>query len=113
MASTQKQLPLDEVLVGMVLSEQICNAFGTVLLAQGTVITEAILHSLQKHKIESLPILFEVGNQQDLQAELDERLKRLQYLFRKHPLHDRHEPPNDANALLFDLLQTYRRQQSA
>ena len=108
MAASHKQLPLDQVIPGMVLSDQICNALGTVLLAQGSVVTEAILQSLHRHKIESLPILFEVTSEQNAAQELAEQLQRAQYLFRKHDLSNADDPNADASPHLFNLVKRYR-----
>ncbi len=101
MTVTHKQLPIDQVVPGMVLSDQICNALGTVLLVSGTVLSESILLSLHRHKIESLPILFEVSESTDPQQDIEQQLARLEHLFRKHD-------PDDASPLLKKLLAEYR-----
>ncbi len=103
MTASHKQLPIDEITPGMVLSDQICNPQGTVLLAAGTVLNEAILHSLQKYNITSLPILFETVEVNSPEKALAEQQKRLLYLFRR-------KPDDDASPHLLELLQQYRKQ---
>jgi hypothetical protein len=106
MTVTHKQLPIDQVVPGMVLSDQICNALGTVLLVSGTVLTEATLLSLHRHKIESLPILFEVAQGEDSKQDLQHQLARLDQLFRKHD-------QDDASLLLKNLLTQFRAGEAA
>ncbi len=106
MTVTHKQLPIDQVVPGMVLSDQICNALGTVLLVSGTVLSEATLLSLHRHKIESLPILFEVSQGAEPKQDLQQQLARLDQLFRKHD-------PDDASPLLKSLVAQYRAGEAA
>lgn len=107
MAGTHKLLPLAEVCPGMVLSDAICTATGTVLLPAGTVLNESMLQSLHRHKLDLIPVLFEV---KALSAgDQAEREKRLKYLFRKHDL----AATDSAGGLLSALLHTYRQQEEA
>ncbi|MBI3229702.1 MAG: hypothetical protein HYZ45_05850 [Burkholderiales bacterium] len=106
MAMSHKQLPIDQVMPGMVLADQICNAVGTVLLVPGTVMSEAILTSLHRHQIESLPILFEITEGEDPTQNVQEQCARIEHLFRKHAA-------DDASPMLKSLLLHYRAGEAA
>ncbi len=88
MAMNHKQLPINQVVSGMVLGEPVCNAAGTVLLASGTVINDTILASMQRHQIETLPILFEVVESELDQQTIQQQCQRIEHLFRKHDADD-------------------------
>lgn len=105
MSTIHRHLALEDVEAGMVLAEAISNAQGNILLQAGTVLNEAMLQSLQKHRIGVLAILFEVQEQGDPQKRMDEHRKRLQYLFRKHDA-------EDASPQLLALLLQYRARQA-
>jgi hypothetical protein len=57
MTSGLQLTPLTDVRPGTTLSDVVRDARGNVLLAQGVVLTEAMLASLARHGVESLPIL--------------------------------------------------------
>lgn len=105
MGGTHKLLPLAEVKAGMVLSDALCTATGTVLLPAGTVLNDIMLQSLHRHKLDAVPILFELKTMSA--HDLAEREKRLKYLFRKHDL----AATDHAGGLLHTLLHTYRQQE--
>lgn len=106
MAMSHKQLPINQVVAGMVLGEQVCNAAGTVLLVPGTVISEAILVSLQRHQIAALPILFEQVESEVDQHAIEQQCERIAHLFRKHDV-------DDASGHLKALLLRYRAGETA
>jgi hypothetical protein len=66
----------------MVLGEVLRDEKGNVLLAQGVVLTEAMLASLARHGVELLPILAAARAEPPLDAgQVQQRLDRI---FRKH-----------------------------
>jgi hypothetical protein len=74
--------PLPEARPGMVLGDVLRDDKGNVLLAQGTVLTEAMLVSLARHGVELLPILAASPPTPTIDpAQVQERLDRV---FRKH-----------------------------
>ena len=52
MTSRSEQLELDKVSAGMVLSDDLLDSQGQILLPQGTSLTEATLASLRRHDVE-------------------------------------------------------------
>lgn len=78
-----KLLPLNEVLPGMVVSDDLLDARGGLILGQGTGVTEAILLSLQRRGIEVLSIVAERGLDIDREAEMARQKERLAKLFRR------------------------------
>lgn len=83
MISRHKQLDLDEALPGMILSDDILDAHGGVLLPRGTTMTEATLLSLRRRGIDKLLVVNEALSAVDLAAEQERLLQRLDRLFRK------------------------------
>lgn len=83
MNSNGKLLPLNEVLLGMIVSDDLLDARGGLILGQGTVVTEAILFSLQRRGIEALSIVAERGSNIDREAEIARQKERLVKLFRR------------------------------
>lgn len=84
MNSDGKLLPLNEVLPGMVVSDDRLDARGGLVLGQGTVVTEAILFSLQRRGIETLSIVAERGSNIEREAEITRQKERLAKLFRRY-----------------------------
>ncbi len=83
MNSDGKLLPLNEVLLGMAVSEDLLDARGGLILKQGAVVTEAILLSLQRRGIQVLSIVAETGSDIDREAEMARQKERLVKLFRR------------------------------
>jgi hypothetical protein len=85
MTASYHQLPLAQVLPGMVLSDELLDVQGHVLLPQGTVLTEAMLALMPRHGIEVLPVVSETAASDDeLQATLQHQDQRIAHLFRKN-----------------------------
>ena len=106
MSATYQHLPLGQVQAGMVLSDELLDAHGHVLLPQGTVLTASMLALMPRHGIEALPI---ATAQQPSAAEQaaghEQRLARIARLFRKN------DPDSDsdwATALLRRFVTDYR-----
>lgn len=84
MTIPSKQLALNTVTPGMVLSDDLLDDQGKILLPEGTTLSEAILASLARHGIAILPILCEALSIADEAAELRRQKARLARLFRNH-----------------------------
>lgn len=82
MSGAYQLTPLIEASPGMVLGEVLRDEKGNILLAQGVVLTEAMLASLARHGVELLPIL----SASRAEAAIDPTLvqERLDRVFRRH-----------------------------
>ncbi len=106
MTASYYQLPLAQVQAGMVLSDELLDVQGHVLLPQGTVLTEAMLALMPRHGIAVLPIVSAAAASDDeLQATLQHHDERIAQLFRKN------DPDDDsdwATTLLRRFVSDYR-----
>lgn len=106
MTATYQHLPLGQVQAGMILSNELLDAQGHVLLPQGTVLTDATLALMPRHGIAMLPIVQPAQPSEAEQAAGQElRLARIAQLFRKN------DPDSDtdwATALLRRFVTDYR-----
>ena len=84
MAHGYKQLPLDDARPGMVLSDDVLDMRGNVLLPQGVALTEVMLDSLRRKDIATLPVLFGEVSVAELVADQAHYQARIDKLFRKH-----------------------------
>jgi hypothetical protein len=101
MSIHSKQLALNTVAAGMVLSDDLVDDTGKILLPQGTTLTEGILVGLARHNVAILPILCEALSAEDEAAELRRQKARLARLFRKHV-------EDEATALMLQYVTDYR-----
>ena len=83
MSSATRLLPLSEVLVGMILSNDLLDTHGGLILGQGAIVTEAILLALQRRDIEALGVVLEKGAELDREVEMERQRQRLAKLFRR------------------------------
>lgn len=89
MTASYHQLALAQVQPGMILSDELLDMQGHVLLPQGTVLTEAMLALMPRHGIEVLPIASETAASDDeVQARLQHHDERIAHLFRKNDTED-------------------------
>lgn len=105
MSATYQHIALAKVQPGMVLSDELLDVQGHVLLPQGTVLTAAMLERMPRHGIEMLPIVVAAPSGEDLAAIEERHRRRLARLFRKH------DPDNDedwATSLLRHFVEDYR-----
>lgn len=85
MTATYRHLPLAEVQPGMVLSDELLDKQGQVLLPAGTVLSEKMLERMPGHGIESLAVLDETAaDPAQLAAQRAAQLARIAVLFRRH-----------------------------
>jgi len=106
MPASYQQIPLEQVQPGMVLSDELLDLQGNVLLPQGTVLTAAMLALMPRHGIQILPIQSEAEISDDeAQATLEHYDQRIAQLFRKN------DPDDDsdwATGLLRRFVSDYR-----
>jgi hypothetical protein len=81
--SRSTQLPVDELTPGMVLSDDLRDNWGNILLPQGAKLTEATLESLKRYKIKSLAVQLEELSEAEEAEKLSRQLERIDILFRK------------------------------
>lgn len=83
MTNRSTLLPLSELAPGMVLSDDLRDSWGNILLPQGSKLTEVTLEALKRYKINELPILSEELSEAEQAAKLALQQKRIGVLFRK------------------------------
>lgn len=106
MSATYQHLPVEQVEAGMILSDELLDAHGHVLLPQGTVLTESMLALMPRHGIATLPIAAaEQPSAAEQAADREQQLARIAHLFRQN------DPDSDsdwATALLRRFVTDYR-----
>jgi hypothetical protein len=103
MPKRHKQVALQEATPGMVLSHDLLDTYGNILLVQGLVLTESTLASLRRHRIEMLPIECDDISPADEEAERARHEARLTKLFRKSS-----NDADDATGLLEQYVRYFR-----
>jgi hypothetical protein len=83
MISRHKEIDLDEAVAGTVLSREVLDGRGGVLLPQGTALTETLLNSLRRRGIDRVFVVNEAISEHVLRAERERVQQRLATLFRK------------------------------
>lgn len=107
MSAAYQHLALAELRPGMILSDELLDAQGHVLLSGGTVLTESTIALLPRHDIAAVAVL--VAGGADAVAAPDPVLvqQRLAYLFRNNDIDDQ----NDwATGILRRYVEDYRLQ---
>ncbi len=85
MTELHQHMALAQVHPGMVLSDELLDVQGKVLLPSGTVLSAVMLASLPHHGIDMLPILLEsTRSDQEVACALQQQRQRIDYLFRQH-----------------------------
>ncbi|MGV7209533.1 hypothetical protein ACLB1G_16940 [Oxalobacteraceae bacterium A2-2] len=84
MTASYQQLALEQVQPGMVLSDELLDVQGKLLLPQGTVLTEPMLALMPRHGIHTLPIALAAATPEQLAAAALQYGERLNQLFRKN-----------------------------
>jgi hypothetical protein len=85
MTGSYRHLPLAEVQPGMVLSDELLDKQGQVLLPAGAVLTEKMLERMPGHGIASLAVVDDAPpDPVKTQAEREAQLARIAVLFRRH-----------------------------
>lgn len=92
MTATYRHLPLADVQPGMVLSDELLDKQGHVLLPAGTVLTEKMLERMPGHGVESLAVAADAPpDPEQSAAERESRLARIAVLFRHHAADDQED----------------------
>ncbi|HYD59277.1 MAG TPA: hypothetical protein VEC35_02925 [Noviherbaspirillum sp.] len=78
-----KQLDLDDAEAGMVLSEDVLDGKGGVLLPAKTELTDALLTSLSRRGIDSVWVVNNDVSEEELREERERVQQRVEHLFRK------------------------------
>ena len=81
MSDDHAMVHLAQLTPGMVLSDELLDNNGLVLLAKGAVLTEATIASLQRHHIEAVPVARAEAHRAPDEGAV---VARLDHLFRKH-----------------------------
>ncbi len=105
MIYSSKLVLLQNAVPGMVLSDNLLDRYGKVLLSEKTVLDEKHLESLRRHNIEMIPIVDEDLTVEERAAQMEARLARLERLFRKGAYGN---PEVNANDWLRVCLRHYR-----
>ncbi|MCE3262994.1 MAG: hypothetical protein K0R43_2073 [Pseudoduganella sp.] len=85
MTATYRHLPLADVQAGMVLSDELLDQQGHVLLPAGTVLTDKMLARLAAHGVESLAVVDDTpADPVQSAAERQAQRARIAHLFRRH-----------------------------
>ncbi|HEU4375139.1 MAG TPA: hypothetical protein VFS02_16710 [Telluria sp.] len=83
MISKYKQLDLDDAEAGMILSVEVLDHQGSVLLPAGAALTDALLTSMRRRGIDSVQVVDDTVSPHELEAERERVAARLAQLFRR------------------------------
>lgn len=93
MTGLHQYMALAQVQAGMVLSDELLDLQGKVLLPRGTILSAAMLEALQRHDIEALPIMLEATlSSREVACALEQHRQRIAHLFRKNDPADESDP---------------------
>lgn len=109
MSAAIQLTPLRDARPGMVLSDVLLNPKGNVLLTGGVVLTEAMLESLARHGVESLPIFHAESETPEPAFDAQAVQARLDYLFRAN---ERDDHADWATGILRRYVEDYRLQRT-
>lgn len=83
MISKYKQFDLDDAEAGMVLSSEVLDHQGSVLLPAGAALTDALLTSMRRRGIDTVQVVDDAISTHELEAERERVAARLARLFRR------------------------------
>lgn len=95
-------IPVSEAQPGMVLSDELLDAHGQVLLARGAILSETVIASLQRHHVAAIPVARVEAHRPPDAAAVQ---ARLDHLFRRH---DRDDDGDWGTGLLRRYIEDYR-----
>ena len=101
MTNRYKLVSLDEAAPGMVLSDDLLDAHGNVLLPRDATVTAAILASLRRHHVDVIPISLGELSDAERQAAQQHHRDRLVSLFRQ-------AGDSQSSELLFQYVSEFR-----
>jgi hypothetical protein len=94
-------LPLSALTPGMVLSDDLRDSWGNILLPQGSKLTEVTLEALKRYDINELPIRSEELSEAEQAARSAQQQQRIGILFRK-------SGENKASDMLMQFVHKFR-----
>lgn len=107
MSAAYQHLAVAEIRPGMILSDELLDEQGHVLLPRGAVLTAATIALMPRHGIESVAVLTPGGAPEEPVADPAAVQQRLAYLFRKNDIDNQ----NDwATGILRRYVEDYRMQ---
>lgn len=104
MLSSHRFLPLSKVEPGMVLSDEVRDGQGQVLLPAGAVLTDDLIARLPAHGVSALPIAVP-DDHPEAPLDRDAVLHRVAEVFRRI---DPYDPAHAASRMLRRAVETYR-----
>lgn len=90
MTSSYLHLALAQLKPGMILSDEVLDPQGHVLLPKGALLTESTIASLGRHQVVSLAVMAEPDPAYDAQVQ-SAHAARLAHLFRRHDPEDQND----------------------
>ena len=79
------QTAIDDVVPGMILSDDLLDHQGHVLLAQGMTLSESTIEALRRHQVETVPITLGEITEAEQIVDAAHHAERLALLYRKLP----------------------------
>lgn len=105
MASGYKLIPLDDVVPGMLLSDDFLDRRGHVLLPKGSILTEKLLASLRRYEMDLIPVMIQDDAPEAAAKNTEHHKERLEILFRRQ---NYSQPLENVNDVLLHLVLDYR-----
>lgn len=106
MTRSYKLVLLEDAVPGMVLSDNLLDRHGKILLPQETMLTDKMLESLRRYDMDMIPIVVEELTDEQKAERLLKRQARLDRLFRKQNYGNAAENAND---VLLQYLKDFRK----
>ncbi len=105
MASGYKLIPLDDVVPGMMLSDDFLDRRGHVLLPKGSILTEKLLASLRRYEMDLIPVMTQEDVPEAASMNTEHYKDRVEILFRRK---NYSQPLDNVNDVLQHLVLDYR-----
>jgi hypothetical protein len=102
-------IPVSKVRAGMILSENLLDKLGHVLLPAGTELTEITIKAMAHHEIHQLAVLSDSADAENDNSDIEfqqKKIARLDTIFR-------HAPVGEPTDLLRTYVEKYRRSKSS
>jgi hypothetical protein len=105
MTRSYKLVLLEDAVPGMVLSDNLLDRHGKILLPENTELTEKLLESLHRYEMEMVPVFCDELTDEEKAEKIAQRQARLSALFRKQ---NYDSPAEYANDVLMQCLVEFR-----
>ena len=106
MTRSYKLVLLEDAVPGLVLSDDLLDRHGKILLPKQTVLTEKLIDCLRRNAIEMIPVCQDELSGEARDALISKHQERLSALFRKH---NYDAPTENANDILLQCMTDFRR----